>query len=208
MSRSLHLPNSIRWFLLPGAALCAVASAWGQGAAYVVVGSSGSWTAPQLKVGYAAPSTHSIVLRADVSSTGASVPKRRSPGATFMGSVRFDRMAVLADYYVWRQVRVTGGLTVNQAVLTGPDEHTMLRIQQPDVMPYMGLGFGNAASQEQGWNVFGDLGLSVGKSTAPTGPSSAMPTKPADEPLEKARPVGESKTRIAPQLNLGASLKF
>lgn len=164
---------------------------------------------PGLTLGYARPVTNSLVVRADATSSGAPRRVHKGSAVEYAGTLRFDRMAMLADYYLWRQLRVTGGLMVSQVTLASSDPRIELRLKAPEVSSYMGLGFGNAASDQMGWNVYGDLGWSLGKAAGKQAvaqlPGGSTDVGDKNNPQS---PAAVPKLSIAPSLKLGANLKF
>lgn len=203
-------------------ALCAPAAAQADGV-YASIG------VPGLIAGYALPVTKSIVVRADLSTIGSRSWNGSESGNEYQGKIKFNRAALLGDYHFTDSFRVTGGFTVQNgklethssgAGLTNvgdtqitpqPGDSFDVTVKFPRFTPYLGVGFGRYAGSPQGWNLVGDAGVMVGKSTvtgALSGPSSSLVSQAdIDKELQKVRDsVG--KVKVIPQLTVGASYQY
>lgn len=212
--------------LLPGlccAALLAASSARADGGVYASVG------VPGLIAGYALPVTRSVVVRADLSSLGSRSWNGNESGNEYQGKLKFNRAALLGDYHFTDSFRFTGGFTLQNAhldihssgagltsvgdtpITPQPGDSFDVTVKFPRFTPYLGVGFGRYAGAPQGWNVVGDAGVMVGKSSVSgglSGPSAGLvPQSEVDKELQKIRDsVG--KVKVVPQLTVGASYQY
>lgn len=214
--------------------LVGAGSAWaqpGDTAAGSRGGVYGSIGLPGLIVGYAHPLNQRITVRGDVSTSGNWDRDVSEGGLDYQGSLRFNRLALLADYRVSPLFRLTAGITVNdlkarmhangagQAVQVGDNSYTLTaqdtvsaEVTFPKVTPYLGLGLGHYTGPDQpGWNVVADLGFSLGEpkvkgqATGPVG--STISQADIDKELQKLRDkVG--KVDFVPQLSIGATYRY
>ncbi len=217
---------AVRAVLLPGwccAALLATSSVHAEGGVYAAVG------VPGLIAGYALPVTRSIVVRADLSSLGSRSWSGNESGNEYQGKIKFNRAALLGDYHLTDSFRFTGGFTVQNAhldihssgagltsvgdtpITPQPGDSFDATVKFPRFTPYLGVGFGRYGGAPQGWNVVGDAGVMVGKSTVTgglSGPSASLvPQSEVDKELQKIRDsVG--KVKVVPQLTVGASYQY
>lgn len=181
---------------------------------YYGVGSGELAAEPAL--GQARGPARPVLMRAQLSTRVARAPQAsgQHPGLDYVGSLRFDSVALMADYPLWRELRLSGGLLLSQPVLGTPDPRVEMRGRSVDLSSYLGLGFGDAQRQAEGWNVFGDVGWSLGKSFGPkplTSPAASLSAgsvelEAAPAPLTPGQAV--VKLRAAPAVKLGASLRF
>lgn len=184
---------------------------------------------PGLILGYAQPLDQRITVRGDVASSGEWSRDVEQDGLAYEGSLRFNRLALLADYRISPLFRLTAGVTFNDmrarlvargtgqavgiggttAVLT-PQDRLEARVRMPRVTPYVGLGLGHVADPKPGWNVVADVGLSVGKPKVTgglSGPAAAVvPQSEVEEELRKLR--DKVSTGFVPQLSIGASYRY
>lgn len=224
------LPASRRMrFGLMGAALmllaCGAARAVepGPGAVYGGIG------LPGLILGYAHPLNQRITLRGDVATSGQWSRELSEDGLAYEGSLRFNRLALLADYRISPLFRLTAGVTFNDmrvrlqargtgqvvdigqtAVALTPADRLQASVRMPRVTPYVGLGLGHHAPSKPGWNVVADVGLSVGKPKVTgslSGPAAAaVPQSEVDDELRQLR--DKVSSGFMPQLSVGASYRY
>lgn len=184
---------------------------------------------PGLIVGYAHPLNQRITLRGDVASSGQWSRDAEQDGLAYEGSLRFNRLALLADYRISPLFRLTAGVTFNDmrvrlqargtgqmveigdtAVVLSPADRLQASVRMPRVTPYLGLGLGHHAPARPGWNMVADLGLSVGRpkvSGGLSGPAAAVvPQSEVDAELRQLR--DKVSTGFVPQLSVGASYRY
>lgn len=194
------------------------------GGVYAAVG------VPGLIAGYALPVTHSIVVRADLSTLGVHHWSGNESGNAYQGKLKFNRAALLADYHFTDRWRITGGVTWQDGRLdvhssgTGltrigdtpitpqPGDSFNATVKFPRFTPYIGVGFGRYAGvSQQGWNVVGDAGVMVGKPSVSgglVGPSASLVSQAdIDKELQKVRDSA-GKVKVIPQLTVGASYEY
>lgn len=159
----------------------------------------------------------------------------RSPGsgsgptAAIAGRGKVDRIDFLADYRLHGSVRLSGGLSIAGAALGAAGESqsngrsvaalSALRPSSADTLfPYLGVGFRQTDPRDRGWDLYGDLGLSLDRrddsgtraitrvaSTDGTrepvavNSTSLMPNRPARE---------DTGLRVGPRVSLGASYRY
>ncbi len=192
---------------------------------YLGAGTSG------VTAGYAQPLSERLVLRADVSTLGRPHLDRSRGGIDYQARIKADRVGAYADWYVYKGMRVTGGVTLNDAgaQLTGrgngatvtiggtpypttAQDRFDVEVKFPQVMPYLGVGWGRQPSPEKGWGLAVDVGLSVGKPRVTgqvSGPQLPGAVQQADVDRELAdlrRSLGRFKG--IPQVGVSLSYRF
>lgn len=183
---------------------------------------------PGLMLGYAHPLNSSITLRADFATLGGMNDDRTEEGIRYKVKGKLARTGLFADYFVTGGLRVTAGLTFNDARIdllargdgstiniggtdypATADDQLRVKITFPSSTPYIGVGYGHQLSQ--GWGFVFDLGASVGKaklSATTLGPNLSL-ADPADIDRELAElRDGVGKVKALPQLSLGLNYRF
>lgn len=206
-----------------GALIASPRSALADGGVYTAIG------VPGLIAGYALPVTESIIVRADLSSLGSRGWTGTESGNEYQGKIKFNRAALLGDYNFKNGLRLTGGFTTQNARLNlhssgagltniggtpftpQPGDSFDATVKFPRFTPYLGVGFGRYAGVPTGWNMVGDAGVMVGKSSVSgglSGPSAGLvPQSDVDAELQKLQDnVG--KIKVIPQLTVGASYQY
>jgi len=185
--------------------------------------------APGFILGLAQPLGEYGGLRLDFASVGTLHGVRREGGLSYESSLRLDRAALLADWFVFGgRFRLTGGvtrarheldlavsgaggsLTVGTAryVTTAADQFRV-QIRMPKSMPYVGLGWGHQRSD--GLRFSFDLGAQLGQAELGyhvSGPwTSGLSQADIDaEMAELRQDVGRIKA--IPQLSVGLGWSF
>jgi hypothetical protein len=220
----------------PGAAALAAAGLFVAGAAaaaepYVATGF------PYLLAGVAQPVNPSLALRADFGSIAHHGYTGSTSDNDFKGSIKYDRLALLADWFVAEGgFRLSGGATFDHAKATmtafahggkitlggvqydAPSSlyYVQSDLSFPKVMPYIGLGWGHHQSTP-GLSFNVDLGASIG--TAKATPLKASPALASELALNQQGATDlqqEShdfqaevrKLTAIPQLTIGLGYRF
>jgi len=195
------------------------------GEAYVKVG------LPGVQLGYAQSINEQLGWRFDAGTTGSVNKNSKDGGIDFAGSFKYNRAAVLGDYFPFSgRFRLTGGLTLNQAELTlksqfdgstpvtvngrtvtpAAGDYLNGKLKFPSVMPYLGIGWGHQ-SREAGLGFVADLGVSIGtaKLTTDTNLVGKYGITQADADAKTAeieQAIG--KVKLLPQASLGLNYRF
>lgn len=151
------------------------------------------------------------------------------PAAANGGQQKFERIEFLADYKLRGSVRLSGGLSIAGSSLGSPDYQEIgrsvaalsaLRPAAGDsLFPYLGVGFRQTDPGDRGWDVYGDLGLSLekrdesgtraisrnasldgGREPVAVNSSSLMP--------QRADRSADTGLRVGPRLSLGANYRY
>ena len=186
---------------------------------------------PGLVVGYSNALNDSVAVRVDLATAGSLHRSRTIQAIDYDAQLRANRLALLADWFPGGDLRLTGGLTINDAridaqgrgnggtiiigntaYVAGPGDRFDAKAVYPHVMPYLGIGYGHAPSHATGWGVIVDFGLSFGKPTvtgSASGPLLSQTVSQQDVQDETNR-VRDSLNKFhgIPQLSLGASYLF
>jgi len=142
-------------------------------------------------LGYAVPMGSAYALggkwglRGEFAGGGSASKSITEDGNTFTAKVNNSRVGAFADWFPLDSsgFRLVGGLTFNDvkfslaAAASGnidingktvslSGETFKVTIKQPQVTPYLGIGWGHKASTEKGLGFFADLGVAVGSFTA------------------------------------------
>jgi hypothetical protein len=183
---------------------------------------------PGLMLGYAHPLNSSFTLRADFATLGSMSDNRTEEGIRYNVKGKLARTGLFADYFLTGGLRVTAGITFNDAKIdllargdggtiniggtdypTSPDDQLRVKVKFPSSTPYIGVGYGHQLSQ--GWGFVFDLGASVGKaklSATTSGPNLSQASQAdIDRELAELRD-GVGKVKALPQLSLGLSYRF
>lgn len=183
---------------------------------------------PGLTLGYAQSMSERFTLRGDFATLGNRTDDRTEEGIRYNVKAKLSRAGAFADYFIAGGLRLTGGITFNDARIdllargyggtiniggtdypSSPDDQLRVKIKFPTTTPYLGLGYGHHAVSGMGF-VF-DLGASFGKaklSAVSSGPNLSQ-ADPADIDRELAElRDGVGKVRLLPQLSLGLSYRF
>ena len=186
---------------------------------------------PGLIVGYSNPINDKVSLRADLATLGSPTQHRTIEAIDYDIKLKADRLALLADWFVSGGFRLTGGVTLNHArgdfqghdnggtitiggnsYVAGSSDQFDVHVVYPNVMPYLGIGYGHAPSNSTGWGFLFDIGLSIGKPTVTgtaSGPLLSQTVAQQDVDSELARVRDDAaKLHGIPQLSIGASYRF
>lgn len=158
------------------------------GSSYVSVGLPGA------VVGYAFSVNEKLGLRVDAGTTGSFKRTQNSSGVNFDSTAKYDRFGAFGDYFIFGGgFRITGGLTINKAMLDlkshfdgstsvningtpltpTANDYFNARVKFPAVMPYIGIGWGHQA-QSNGLGFTADLGVSIGRAKLTTSSNIAQ----------------------------------
>lgn len=152
------------------------------------------------------------------------------PAAVIGGQQKLERIEFLADYKLRGSVRLSGGLSIAGSALgaAGNGQEigrsvAALQALRPaagdPLFPYLGVGFRQTDPGDRGWDVYGDLGLSVEKrdesgskaiSRTASIDGSREPVAVNSSSLMPARPDRSVDTglRVGPRLSLGANYRY
>jgi len=185
---------------------------------------------PGLTIGYSAPVTDNISLRADLSTLGSPTRHRSIDAVEYDVKVKADRLGLFADWFVSDGFRATGGLTFNNAradlngrgnggtitiggtnYAAGPDDRFEGQVRYPNTMPYLGLGYGHAAGTK-GWGLVFDLGIAIGRAKV-TGSAAGPLLSQSVSQQDTQKEVDKVRDKLAkvpgiPQLSVGAAYSF
>lgn len=211
--------------VLGASLLCIASFAANAGEVYTSVG------LPGLILGYSTPYSDKVSLRVDVATLGSLTRHRTIEAIDYDANLKADRLALLADWFVSGGFRLTGGVTLNHArgdlqghgnggtitiggnnYVAGPNDQFDVHIVYPNAMPYVGIGYGHAASPSKGWGFLFDVGLSIGKPSVTGGASGPLLSQTVtqqdvDQELARVRDV-TSRLHGIPQVSIGASYRF
>lgn len=175
-TRTAHRP-ALRAIALAAALGSLASTASLAGESYVSVG------LPGVLVGYAHSVNAQLGLRADAGTTGSIKRNESASGVSFNGQAKYDRFGLFADYFPFSGgFRLTGGATINRASLAlksqfdgstsvtvngktvtpSASDYFNATLKFPNVMPYIGVGWGHQAGQA-GMGLTADLGVSIGR---------------------------------------------
>ena len=191
-------------------------------------------------LGYAAPMGAARALggewglRGEFAGGGSASMSVTEDGNTFSAKVNNSRVGVFADWFPFKSsgFRLVGGLTANDiklslaaaasgtidingktANLSG--ETFKVTIKQPQVTPYLGIGWGHKASTEKGLGFFADLGIAVGTFTATVDTSLVGKTFGANtitqadvDAQSKKLKDAVNKLGVLPSVAIGAIYRF
>lgn len=187
---------------------------------------------PGVMIGYSAPLSDNVGLRADVSSVGDMRFQERDGGMDYRVKATINRAGIYADWFAFdSSFRLTGGVTFNdaRARMSGWGNGTLVtvggtaylltswdRIETQGsfarVTPYLGIGWGFGPSGDSGWNVSFDAVASIGsyKVTGDaSGPVLSAPAAQADFRRElQDRQDDMNRYRVLPQLSLAVGYRF
>jgi hypothetical protein len=142
-------------------------------------------------LGYAAPMGSAYALggqwglRGEFAGGGSTSKSVTQNGNTFSAKVNNSRVGAFADWFpsdssgfrlvgglTFNDIKfslaaaASGNITVNNKTVNLSGETFKVTIKQPQVTPYLGIGWGHKASTEKGLGFFADLGVAVGSFTA------------------------------------------
>ena len=194
---------------------------------------------PYALVGVAQPLNGSITLRADFGTVAHHDYTGSTSDEDYRGSIDYNRAALLADWFaLGNGFRLTGGATFNQAKATlratardgqivlgglvfqasGSQYYVESEVKMPDVMPYLGIGWGHHAPADGAGFTFNfDLGASIG--TAKAAPLTPSPQLASDIALTPGGPdalASENRkfqddvgnVKALPQVTIGVGYRF
>jgi hypothetical protein len=211
--------------ILPSCIAAAVAATAGQAHAdtfYTGVGTSG------LMLGYAKSLSSAFTLRGDFAGLPDVSRDAIEAGVSYASTIKSDRGALLMDWYVAGDMRLTGGFTFNRmrtdlrasgnggavtigdtTYTSGPGDRFDVSMRVPSTTPYVGLGYGRFTPY--GSAVVVDLGASFGRpslSETHGGPHLGnISQADLDKELDQLR-EGIGRARYVPQISLGLNLRF
>ena len=204
--------------LLAGATLAAHAAD-----AYVATGF------PYLVFGVSQPVAESITLRGDWGTVGHHAYTGSTSDNDYAGTLKYDRFGLFADWFASGNFRLTGGLTVNHGSTTmvASSHNNQITIggqvynytgdvtstiTLPNATPYLGLGWGHAASTTQGFAFHADLGASIGKPKATAlkaeGQVAQYVSPEALAAEDQKFQSGVNNVKAIPQLTVGVIYRF
>ncbi len=184
---------------------------------------------PGAIIGWAQPVNSYFGLRIDAATLGNVNERRTEDGIVYDATLKGDRTALLADWFVFGgSFRFTGGITSskysldllangaggritvgNTTYTTTAADRFNVKIKMPSSMPYVGLGWGHQANT--GLRFSFDIGAKLGKanlSYALSGPwTSSVSQADIDAELSELRD-GVGKIKLLPQLTLGLGYSF
>lgn len=184
---------------------------------------------PGVVLGYAHPLSDRFGLRLDTASIGTLNERRNEDGILYDISLKGERTALLADWFVFGgSFRFTGGITSSKysldllatgaggSITVGNTTYTTtaadrfnVKVKLPSSMPYVGLGWGHHTNS--GLRFSFDIGAKLGKATlsyALSGPwTSSVSQADIDAELSELRD-GVGKIRLVPQLTIGLGYSF
>lgn len=142
-----------------------------------------SFGLPGVSGGYAHSVNEKLGLRAEAGTTGSVDKTDSSAGIRFEGTLKYNRVALLADFFPFSGgFRVTGGVTINRAtmelrsrfngstqvtvngkpVTPAATDYLNAELKYPTLMPYIGIGWGHQA-KPTGIGFTADIGVSIGR---------------------------------------------
>ena len=184
---------------------------------------------PGVVLGYAHPLSDRFGIRLDTASIGTLNERRTEDGILYDISLKGERTALLADWFVFGgSFRFTGGITSSKysldllatgaggSITVGNTTYTTtaadrfnVKVKLPSSMPYVGLGWGH--QMNSGLRFSFDIGAKLGKATlsyALSGPwTSSVSQADIDAELSELRD-GVGKIRLLPQLTIGLGYSF
>jgi hypothetical protein len=184
---------------------------------------------PGVILGWAQPLNSYLGLRLDVAALGTVNERRTEDGITYDATLKGNRSALLADWFVFGgSFRFTGGITSsrysldllatgsggsitvgNTSYVTTSADRFSVTVKLPSSMPYVGLGWGHQSNS--GLRFSFDIGAKLGKATlssALSGPwASRVSQADIDAELTELR-EGVGKVRLVPQLTFGLGYSF
>lgn len=221
------MPSCSSLFLRLTAAACALAACAAARAAdpYLAVGLPGA------VFGVAQPVGEHFGVRADYATLGSRGLDGDHEGVNYRGDARYSRVGVFADWFPMAgSFRISAGATFNDgrvqlvalgdgspitiggttyATTTG--DRLDVKIQLPDVTPYLGIGWGHQSAQAPGWRVVVDLGASIGRATVDARASGPLLGQVSQADLDaETRELrdGVGRIRAIPQATVGVSYRF
>lgn len=194
---------------------------------------------PYALVGVAQPLNGSITLRADFGTVAHHAYTGSTSDEDYRGNIDYNRTALLADWFaLGNGFRLTGGATFNQAKATlratahdgqivlgglvfqasGSQYYVESEVKMPDVMPYLGIGWGHHAPADGAGFTFNfDLGASIGTAkAAPLTPSLQLANDIALTPGGSEALASENRkfqddvgnVKALPQVTIGVGYRF
>jgi hypothetical protein len=186
---------------------------------------------PGLAVGYAHTVNEQLGLRADAATSGNYKKDSTESGIAFTAKAKYNRVGLFADFFPFGgRFRFTGGLTLNKAsldlsskfdgatpvtvngktVTPAAGDYLNGQLKFPNVMPYIGIGWGHQA-REAGLGFVADVGVSIGtaKLTTSTNLVGRYGITQADVDAKTAEiedAVG--KIHFLPQASVGLNYRF
>lgn len=150
-------------------------------------------------------------------------------GIDFKGNLKVQSVSVLADYFpMGNGFRITGGLnfndtkftlnstgigtaTVNGKAVSLANDFFNIEVKQPNVTPYLGIGYGFKPDSKSAWDFYADAGVMIGKFTTTTNTSllNQQGITQADIDAQTATVRDNvSKLSVLPKVSVGASYRF
>ena len=150
-------------------------------------------------------------------------------GIDFKGNLKAQSVSVLADYFpMGNGFRITGGLnfnntkftlnstgigtaTVNGKPVSLANDFFNIEVKQPNVTPYLGIGYGFKPDSKSAWDFYADAGVMIGKFTTTTKTSllNQQGITQADIDAQTATVRDNvSKLSVLPKVSVGASYRF
>ena len=194
---------------------------------------------PYALVGVAQALNGSVTLRADFGTVAHHNFNGNTSDQDYRGSIDYSRAALLADWFaLGNGFRLTGGATFNQAKatlratahdgqivlgdtvfqVTGSQYYVESEVKMPDVMPYLGIGWGHhAPANGAGFTFNFDIGASIGAAKAtPLTPSAQLASEITLTPGGTDALATENRrfqddvasVKALPQVTIGVGYRF
>lgn len=150
-------------------------------------------------------------------------------GIDFKGNLKAQSVSVLADYFpTGNGFRITGGLnfnstrftlnstgigsaTVNGKPISLANDFFNVEVRQPNVTPYLGIGYGFKPDSKSAWDFYADAGVMIGKFNTTTNTSlvgqQGITQADVDAQAVTIRD-SVSKLSVLPKVSVGASYRF
>jgi hypothetical protein len=184
---------------------------------------------PGAIVGWAESIDESFSIRADYATLGTVNRSGEYNGIPYQAQLKFQRIAVLADWFFWGKWRLTSGLTFNRGdlalhcqgnnsvvkvngvpVYASQADQLDAKYQLPDVSPYIGVGFG-FNGENKGWGLSMDVGVMIGRPKMTYTASPSLILKAGQSNVEQEMRSWDEqgkRVRAIPQITLGAMYSF
>ena len=184
---------------------------------------------PGLTLGYSQAIAPNLGVRGEYAG-GLNVSKSgQRDGVNFDGKLKAQSVSALVDYFPTNSgFRLTGGVnfndtkvtlnstggaaTINGKTVSLAGEFFDMEVKQPNVTPYLGLGYGFKPDAKQtGWGFYADAGVMFGKFRTSTNTSLAgrQGITQADIDAQTATVRDDvSKLSVLPKLAVGVTYRF